>query len=133
MPINFGSTAISTIKIGTTQVDKIYLGTDLVWQNASISASPNPATDSQFRSEPAPSSLAMSAGTTLTGSGLTSATWVRLSGDSTISVTPGANGLSATFSASVLKNQDKTAVFRATGNHGLTVDVTVTLSYTTDL
>jgi hypothetical protein len=30
--INFGSTSISTVKLGNSQVDKIYLGNTLVWQ-----------------------------------------------------------------------------------------------------
>lgn len=35
MGINLGSTAISDIKLGTTQVDKVYLGDELVWGGGS--------------------------------------------------------------------------------------------------
>lgn len=34
MGINLGSTAISDLKKGSTQVDKIYLGSDVVWQKS---------------------------------------------------------------------------------------------------
>ena len=34
MPINLGATAISNLKLGATQVDKVYLGTNLVWSSA---------------------------------------------------------------------------------------------------
>lgn len=33
--VNLNTTAISTVKLGTSQVDKIYRGTDLVWQAVS--------------------------------------------------------------------------------------------------
>ena len=39
MGINLGSTPITDAKLGSTQVDKIYLGSELVWQNA-----PTPST-----------------------------------------------------------------------------------------
>lgn len=130
--LNFGAGAISTLKVGNSQVDRVYLGADLVWQNASISASPNPVLGDLSMTEPAPSSRTVSAGTTLGGAGLTSATWVKISGGD-IGITPDTNGLTPTFSALVSKNDIVSAVFRATGNHGLTVDVPVDLSYSTDL
>lgn len=34
MGINLGSTAISDLKVGETQVDKVYLGEEVVWQKA---------------------------------------------------------------------------------------------------
>ena len=132
--IKFGASGITTLKFGSAQVDRVYLGADLVWQNASISASPNPATKVDFVAEPAPDTRNMSVSTTLSGTGLTSATWAFVSGNNNIAVTPGANGMSATFSASVLKNSGGVvATFQATGNHGLSVLVDVSLRYDTNL
>lgn len=69
------------------------------------------------------------------GTGSYSCTWSHVSGDSSIS-TPGANLFSVSFSASVGRNNEKTAVKRCTvtdGQSSTFVDVSVTLSYTTDV
>lgn len=67
------------------------------------------------------------------GSGTPSYSWTRISGDSSI-VASNPNSASTTFSASVFRNNDRSAVFRGTCIRGAdtgTVDVPVNLSYYT--
>lgn len=69
------------------------------------------------------------------GNGSYSCSWSHLSGDASIS-TPGANLFNVTFSASVGRNSEKSAVKRCTVSDGISsafVDVSVSLSYSTDV
>lgn len=134
MGAQVGTSAVTKFYVGSTVADRVYLGADLIWQNASISASPNPANDVDFVAEPAPNTRAMQSSTTLSGTGLTSATWAQISGSTDITVTPGTNGMSAVFDSTQIKSSGgMDAVFRATGNHGLVVDVSVHHRYDTDV
>jgi len=88
------------------------------------------ATASRFQAEPAPGSASMTTNTvTISGSGLSSVTWSLVSG---ATMTLNQSGLNASWTTSVPKNTEKSAVYRATGNHGLWIDVSVTCTYTTD-
>lgn len=98
--------------------------------NASIAKSGD-ATGSVFLQEPAPQNTTVYSNTvTITGAGLSSCTWSYVSGDV---VTVSAGSASASFSDSVNKNGSRSSVYRATGNNGLTIDVTVSLDYMTDI
>ena len=36
MPLNFSASSVDNVRFGSSQVDKIYLGTNLVWQNITV-------------------------------------------------------------------------------------------------
>lgn len=104
-----------------------------------LSAYNSGAIGSQFRNEPAPSSVSVSASGTVTvsgGSGSYACTWTHLSGSAAIP-TPGANNFSPSFTASVGKNTALTAVKRCTVSDGVntpvSTDMNVRLEYNTDL
>lgn len=104
-----------------------------------FSASNSGATGTQFRNEPAPASLTVSASGTVSvvgGSGSYTCTWAHISGSTAIG-TPGANTFSPSFSASVAKNTALTAVKRCTVSDGVntpvSTDMNVRLEYNTDL
>ena len=63
MPIKVGTTTPSNFKVGNSQVDKIFLGTDIVWQNPTVSIA------DQFISVTRPSA-ASTAGYRLNSSGI---------------------------------------------------------------
>lgn len=91
------------------------------------------ATGSRFQAEPAPATASVSTNTvTIGGSGVSSCTWAFISGTAMTISAPG-NGLNASWSATLSKNTTRSAIYRATGSNGLTIDVSVDLSYTTDL
>lgn len=105
----------------------------------SLAASNSGAVGSQFRNEPAPSSLSVSASGTVFasgGSGSYTCTWAHISGSTAIG-TPGANNFSPSFTASVAKNTALTAVKRCTVSDGVntpvSTDMNVRLEYNTDL
>jgi len=102
-------------------------------------ASNSGATGSRFINEPAPATTSVTASGTVFasgGSGSYTCTWAHLSGDASIP-TPGSNVFSPSFTATVSKNTDKTAVKRCTVSDGVntpvTTDMTVTLGYYTNL
>lgn len=104
----------------------------------SLSASNSGAAGSQYRNEPAPASLTVTASGSVFASGGTGSytcTWSHLSGSVSIP-TPAANNFSPSFSASVSKNSSLTAVKRCTVSDGVntpvTTDMNVTLEYSTD-
>lgn len=116
-----------------------FLGQGTGGGGGGLSAVNSGAVGSQFRSEPAPSSVSVSASGTVFasgGSGSYTCTWAHLSGSASIP-TPGANNFSPTFSASVGKNTALTAVKRCTVSDGVntpvTTDMNVRLEYNTDL
>lgn len=99
----------------------------------------SPANGSQFRNEPAPSTVTVTANGTVSasgGSGSYTCTWAHISGSVSIP-TPGANSFNPTFSASVAKNTALTAVKRCTVSDGvnspISTDMSVRLEYSTDL
>lgn len=95
---------------------------------ASLSA-PN-INGSTFRNEPAPSSAVVSGSSTASGSGLSGGTWTRLSG----SMSPAsASGVTLSVSQSVLKNSTSSGSYRFDGNNGLSITISVNLTYSTDL
>jgi len=109
-----------------------------VWSALDITKSSD-IDQNDYVSEPAPSQRSMSGGiaVTVTGSAAYTLSWVRISGDTgiTINSTTGAN---VTFSATVLKNTTKSAVWRCTVTDtasGMTdyVDVNVSFQYWTDI
>lgn len=106
---------------------------------SSLVVSNSGAVGSQFRNEPAPASLTVSANGTVFasgGSGAYTCTWLHISGSTAIG-TPGANNFSPSFSASVGKNTAIVAVKRCTVSDGVntpvSTDMNVRLEYNTDL
>lgn len=106
------------------------------------SASPSPVDEQVFLNEPAPGSQTVFGNTTITPAGGNGGpytyAWSYLSGDASISFTPGGSptGKTCQFSATVLKGGTKTATFRCVVSDGISsfnVDVSVSLSYFTDL
>lgn len=105
----------------------------------SLTVSNSGAVGTQFRNEPAPSSLTVSASGTVFasgGSGSYTCTWAHLSGSAAVP-TPSANNFSPSFSASVGKNTALVAVKRCTVSDGVntpvSTDMNVRLEYNTDL
>lgn len=97
------------------------------------------AVGTQFRNEPAPASLSVSAsGNVLAsgGSGSYTCTWSHISGSTAIP-TPVDNNFSPTFTAMVGKNTDLIAVKRCTVSDGVgapvSTDMNVRLEYNTDI
>lgn len=116
-----------------------FLGQGAGGGGGGLTVSNSAAIGSQFRNEPAPSSLTVSGSGTVFasgGSGSYTCTWAHLSGSTAIP-TPGANNFSPTFSASVGKNTALTAVKRCTVSDGVntpvSTDMNVRLEYNTDL
>jgi hypothetical protein len=97
------------------------------------------ATGSEFRSEPAPASVPVvsNAATVIASGGVPGYTyvWTQVSGDAMVCNNP--TGATTTWSATVPKNAIISAVWRCTvtdsASATATHDVTVSLSYTTDL
>lgn len=91
-----------------------------------------------FTPEPAPATRSVTAnGSVLAtgGTGSYSCTWAHMSGDAGIP-TPAANSFSPSFTATVNKNSNRTAVKRCTVNDGVSTvfaDMAVTLDYSTDV
>lgn len=107
--------------------------------SGSLFVSNSGAIGTQFRNEPAPGSLTVSASGTVTatgGSGSYTCTWAHLSGSTAIP-TPSANAFNPSFSATVGKNTALTAVKRCTVSDGVntpvSTDMNVRLEYNTDL
>lgn len=105
----------------------------------SLAASNSGAVGSQFRNEPAPASLTVSASGSVFasgGSGSYTCTWTHVSGSLAIP-TPSANNFNPSYSASVAKNTAVTAVKRCTVSDGVstpvTTDMNVRLVYSTDI
>lgn len=104
-----------------------------------LTVSSSNAVGTQFRFEPAPSSLTVSASGTVFasgGSGSYTCTWEHVSGSTAIP-TPGPNNFSPSFSATVGKNTELMAVKRCTVSDGVSspvaTDMSVRLEYNTDL
>lgn len=91
-----------------------------------------------FTPEPAPVTRSVTAnGSVLAtgGTGSYTCTWSHVSGDAGIP-TPAANVFNPSFTATVNKNSNRTAVKRCTVNDGVSTvfaDMTVTLDYTSDV
>lgn len=92
-----------------------------------------------FQNEPAPASRTVTADGNVFASGGTgtyTCTWAHLSGSTAIP-TPAANTFNPSYSATVSKNTELTAVKRCTVSDGVntpaTTDMTVRLAYSTDL
>lgn len=104
-----------------------------------LAASNSGAMGTQFRNEPAAATLNVSANGNVFasgGSGTYTCTWAHLSGSTAIP-TPAANNFSPSFTATVSKNTELSAVKRCTVSDGVntpvTTDMDVRLAYNTDL
>lgn len=104
-----------------------------------ITVTDTDAAGSQFRNEPAPATLNVSANGTVFASGGTGSytcTWTHISGSTAIP-TPSANNFNPGFTATVSKNTELSAVKRCTVSDGVnpsgSTDMTIRLTYSTDL
>lgn len=103
-----------------------------------LQATSNSPTGFQFRNEPAPATLTVSASGNVFvtgGSGSYTCIWAHVSGSAAIP-TPAANVFNPSFSASVPKQTTLTAVKRCTvsdGSSSVFTDMNVSLEYSTDL
>lgn len=137
MAIKLGTSDPSNIRLGNNQVDRIYLGSNVVWEYFLISA-PN-AFNNVFRSEPAPPSETVTAGSTVSvqgGLAPLSYSWTYVSGDTAIQPTGLTTYAQCNWSASVFKNTSISAVWRITVTDSLgsrSQNITVELAYSTDI
>lgn len=94
-----------------------------------------------FRNEPAPITLTVNSNsvtvTATGGSGSYAYNWAFVSGDSGIAINGGTSGASKSWSKTMSKNSETSAVWRCTVTDGVStpinIDVLVSLSYTTDI